>query len=84
VSEEWTRIPVEWRLSLRRDREHDPERTVTAATRWANRWAARRGLRIVSAVRLTTGEVGEDFIRNRVTLRIGCDFEGTAAPIDDH
>jgi len=78
VSEEWTRIPVEWRLSLRRDREHDPERTVTAATRWANRWAARRGLRIVSAVRLTTGEVGEDFIRNRVTLRIRCDFEGEA------
>jgi len=78
VSEEWTRIPVEWRLSLRRDREHDPERTATAATRWANRWAARRGLRIVSAVRLTTGEVGEDFIRNRVTLRIRCDFEGTA------
>jgi len=74
-----TTMWIEWRLSLRRDREHDPERTATVATRWANRWAARRGLRIVSAVRLTTGEVGEDYIRNRVTLRIRCDFEGTAA-----
>jgi hypothetical protein len=73
---------LSWTWSLRRERmqARDPRRAEIVARRWARRWARRHGA-LLGPLRVSFGEVGNDFLRNRATLLVKAEIRAVTTSV---